>query len=804
MAETATRFTATSLEPSTVAVAGRSATIKATLSEPDNLVVVQGMVDSCEGRTHLAVLVCKRFGFYCARGRPQIATCLKALRDLQKQGYLRLPPMKLRSVALWRQRRLGRPVPKAVGVPSTVEEVVGLRLLLVDPTDDSKMRIWNELVAREHPQGDRRLVGRQLRYLVGSEHGWLGAVGFSASAMRLEAREQWIGWTDEQRHRHQDKVVNLSRLLIRPTVRCQNLASYVLGACLRVIGRDFEARYGYAPWLLESFVDVDQHRGTCFQAANWERIGKTKGRGRNDTEFQCQESVKDIYVYPLVDGFRTRMGLSSEQGSYLRPLPLDSGLGASEWARQEFGQAELGDKRLRERLIKIAEDRSRRPDASYLEAVDGARDAVKGFYSFVDSKRDSVNPESILRTHRERTIERIMAQQTVLIVQDTSDLNFSTRHHTKGLGFIGTNQTEAETRGLKLHSSLALTTDGIPLGVLKSVCYAPEKVGDRGKQSIGRPIEEKKSFRWLEGHRDAVEVAKKAQSTRFLDVMDREADIFELFLDAEATRKRVGLLVRAKYNRNLEDQERNLFDELRANPNTTEMEIMVPRQRWKKAKQGKPEQKGMPARRAALTVSYQQVSIKSTRSDLRSKPTIALWAVYAREENPPPGAKPIVWFLLTTEAVESATDAAQIIEFYKKRWRIEEWHRILKSGCKIQDHQHETAERLKRVIAIDTVLAWRIQILTLLGREVPDLPCDVFFDEWEVKVLDALKKKERGEDRRGAPLTLGEAIILVAKQGGYLARKSDPPPGAESIWKGLIRLSDLTAGYRLATPEPND
>jgi hypothetical protein len=684
-----------------------------------------------------------------------------------------------------------------------VADVVGLELLLVDPRDDAKMRIWNELVAREHPQGDRRLVGRQLRYLVGSAHGWLGAVGFSASAMRLQAREQWIGWTEEQRHRHQDKVINLSRLLIRRSVHCQNLASHVLGACLRVVGSDFKIRYGFFPCLLESFVDVEHHRGTCFQAANWERIGQTKGRGRNDTDAQYRESVKDIYVYPLVDDFRSRMDLAPEQGSYLRPLALDSGLEASEWARQEFGQAELGDKRLRERLIKIAEDRSRRPDASYLEAVGGARDAVKGFYSFVDSKRDSVTPEAILNTHRERTIERVMTQQMVLVVQDTSDLNFSTRHHTEGLGFIGTNQTEAETRGLKLHSSLALTTDGIPLGVLKSVCYAPEKVGDLGKQSVGRAIEEKKSFRWLEGHRDAVHVAKKAQSTRFLDVMDREADIFELFLDAEPTRKRVGLLVRAKYNRKLEDQERKLFDELRANQDTAEIEIMVSRQRWNKAKQGKPEQDGMPARRAVLTVSYQQVTIKSTRSDLRSKPSINLWAVYAREEHPPQGAKPISWYLLTTEAVESTADAAKIIDFYKKRWRIEEWHRVLKSGCKVQEHQHETAERLKRVIAIDAVLAWRIQLLTLLGREVPDLPCNVFFDEWEVKVLDALKKKE-GKDNSGTPLSLGEAIILVAKQGGYLARKSDPPPGAESIWKGIIRLSDLATGYRLATPESAD
>ena len=138
------------------------------------------------------------------------------------------------------------------------------------------------------------------------------------------------------------------------------------------------------------------------------------------------------------------------------------------------------------------------------------------------------------------------------------------------------------------------------------------------------------------------------------------------------------------------------------------------------------------------------------------------------------------------------------MDFYTRRWRIEEWHRVLKSGCKVQEHQNETAERLKRVIVIDAVLAWRIQLMTLLGREVPDLPCTVFFDEWEVKVLEALEKK-KGKRGKKPPFSLGEAIILVARQGGYLARRSDPPPGPKCIWKGLIYLYGLVAGYRLAT-----
>lgn len=777
----------------------KGTTIKEALSAPATLAAVRRKLCSkgARSRTRLAASLCRQFRFRDARGELQVFSCLKALRDLESKGHFQLPPRQLEIVSHWHARRLAGPVPESEGVPAVAGDVRGLLLVLVKAQDDTAMRTWNELIAREHPQGDRRLVGRQLRYLVGSAHGWLGAIGFSASALRLEARDRWIGWTNDQRRAHQDRVVNLSRFLIRPSVGCRNLASRVLGLCLRRVSKDFETRYGYGPWLLESFVDVERYKGTCFQAANWERIGQTKGRGRNDRGRRSPESVKAVYVYPLVADFRRRMGVPAERGLYPRPLALEQGLGAGEWAQQEFGTVELGDKRFRDRLIRIAQDRSQRPDTSYLEATGGDRHAAKAYYYFIDSSEDKFDPEAMLRTHRERTIERIMAHETVLVVQDTTDLNFSTRQHTTGLGLIGTNQTGAESLGLKLHSSLALTTEGLPLGVLRSVCFAPGKTAKAGKKSIGRPIEDKKSFRWLEGHRDCVAIAKKTPQTRFLTVMDREGDIFELFQDAELTRKRVGVLVRARHNRRLEGSERKLFEELKASRSRAQIEVMIPRQRWKKAKRGKPEQKGMPGRPGLLTVRFQEVTLKSTRSDLRSKQAITVWGVYAVEDNPPPGAKAIEWMLLTTEEVQTAEDAAHIVDLYTRRWRIEEWHRVLKSGCKVQEHQNETAERLKRVIAIDAVLAWRIQLMTLLGREVPHLPCTVFFNEWEVKVLEALEA-EKGKRGMKPPFSLGQAIILVAKQGGYLARPSDPPPGPKCIWKGNLHLYNLAAGYRLA------
>jgi len=234
---------------------------------------------------------------------------------------VQLPPPVLNIVQHWRLRRHAEAVAQPKEVPAEVGQIRDLQLLLVDPQEGEQMRTWNELMVREHPQGKRRLVGRQLRYLVGSAHGWLGAVGFSASALHLEARDRWIGWDAPQRQAQEGRVVNLSRLLIRPSVQCRNLASFVLGACVGRVQKDFAARYGYEPWLSESFVDRQQYAGTCFQAANWECVGQTKGRGRNDRTGQSPESIKDIYVYPLGADFRQKMGVSAEPAARLRPWP---------------------------------------------------------------------------------------------------------------------------------------------------------------------------------------------------------------------------------------------------------------------------------------------------------------------------------------------------------------------------------------------------------------------------------------------------------------------------------------------------
>ncbi len=189
-------------------------------------------------------------------------------------------------------------------MPAQAGEVQGLRLVRVHGLE--QLRLRNELMEREHPQGAGPLVGAQVRYLIHPEHGWLGGLGFAAAALNLADRDRWIGWDAPTRREHLHRVVGKARFVICRSVRCANLASRVLGMACRIVAADFETQYGYRPWLLESFVDTEQFLGTCYQAANWLAVGHSLGRGRQDRTHQSAKSVKAIYV-----SHRCSAGLSS-------------------------------------------------------------------------------------------------------------------------------------------------------------------------------------------------------------------------------------------------------------------------------------------------------------------------------------------------------------------------------------------------------------------------------------------------------------------------------------------------------------
>ena len=712
--------------------------IKRVLSEPAGIQCVCRLLEHKEiaHRSALAALVCEQFGFHDARGRPQRAGCLKALRELEAVGHFALPAAR-RSPGRSAPRRLPEPVPLPAEVPDQAGLVRGLELVLVRTS--AQMRIWNELMIDEHPQGAGPLVGRQLRYLIGSQHGWLGGFGFAAPALQLAGRDEWIGWDGEQRREYLHAVVGMSRFLLRRSVECRNLASKLLSLAIAALPDDFERRFGYRPWLVESFVDTSRYSGTCYRAANWIAVGRTKGRGRQDRFKQSALSVKTIYVYPIERDFRKRMGLSPDAGlGALRPA---DGLAADQWAENEFGGAPLGDARLSKRLVNVAAAKAEAPDRAFSGVANGDWPAVKGYYRMIDQPEESaVSMPHILAPHRRRTVRRMKGQQTVLCVQDGSDLEYTNLHQCAGLGEMGTNQTGARSRGLHLHSTLAVAPNGLPLGVLRAQCTVPPaKSPEQDRPSFAIPIEEKKTFVWIEHHRDLVELAAEMPQTRLIDICDREADFFEMF-DEQRQNPRVNLLVRAKHDRNITEDPRKLFAAVRQAPVQRRMRVPLPRQsaRPKRSKQQARPQR--PGRTADMAVRYLRVQLRPAHYHADKEP-IDIRVIHAREENPPPNTKAVEWFLLTTINITAPEDAAQCLRWYCLRWRIEDWHRVLKSGCRIEAIAHETAERLRRAIAINLVIAWRIMVMTLLGRETPKLPAAVLFSDIELRTLRAYAKK---------------------------------------------------------------
>jgi hypothetical protein len=722
--------------------------IKRTLATPESIVVIRQLL--AEGthanRASLARATCARFGFTDARGRAQTAGCVKALRELANSGHFELPtpgPGGRRPGDAGSARRLGEPVPEPRDIPAAAGDVRGLALIKVETLEH--MRLWNELMAREHPQGTGPLVGAQVRYLIHSEHGWLGGLGFAAAALNLADRDRWIGWDASKRREHLNRVVGMARFLIRRCVRCQNLASRVLGLALRGLQADYEAQYGYRPWLVESFVDTEQFLGTSYQAANWVAVGHSKGRGRQDRKHQAAKSVKAIYVYPLEPDWRTRMGVAEPRGP--QPLQPGQGLDGSQWAQQEFGGAELGDLRLSARLVQCAQTLGAAPGRTIGGAAQGERAAVKGYYRFIDHPdEDALTMTAMLAPHRQRTLQRMMAQPIVLCIQDGTDLHYNGRAQCEGLGSLGTNQTGARSAGLHLHSTLVVSTEGLPLGVLDAHCQAPPERSEHERASAKVPIEEKKTFDWIQALRGCEHAAAQMPDTRVVSVMDREADFFELF-DERRKRNKVDLLVRAKHDRRTESPQ-SLFEVVRSSEVQGQLVIKVPRQSARPKKSKQKAREGHPQRKAHAQLRYAQVELLAPKH-LAGKPPVRLWMLHVREDHPPAGVEALEWFLLSTSEISSLEQAEQCLRWYCLRWRIEDWHRVLKSGCRVQALQHETAARLKRAIAINLVIGWRIMLMTLLGRELPDLPAEVLFTDLEIAMLQHYAKKKPSLSPRG-------------------------------------------------------
>jgi Transposase DNA-binding/Transposase Tn5 dimerisation domain len=458
----------------------------------------------------------------------------------------------------------------------------------------------------------------------------------------------------------------------------------------------------------------------------------------------------------------------------MRTLPDDD-----TWAVTEFAAAELGDLRRTQRLVELATVLAQRPGASLPEAC-GDRATLKAAYRFFDNA--AIDPQDLLDSHVDATLTRLAAVPLVLAVQDTTELDWTAHPATTGLGPLG----HPAHRGLLVHTTMAFTPERVPLGVLAQQVWArdPDAVGKRTTRKQ-RPIAEKESQKWLTSVAAVLAARVECPQTRFVSVGDREADVYDLLVRERPAG--VDLLVRAAWDRCVTHPERYVWATVAAQPVEATYTVHVPRRG------------AQPARTAILAVRWCPLTLCPPRHRKRERlPAVRLWAVQALEEAPPAGTAPIEWLLLTTCAVHTTAEALTRVDWYACRWGVEVWHRILKSGCRIEARQLETAERLQRCLPLYSVIAWRIFYATMLSRAVPEAPCTVLLDleEWQALYCVIHRTPTPPE----LPPSLRQAVHWIAHLGGFLARRGDGEPGATVLWKGFQHLTDLTTMYCIMRP----
>jgi hypothetical protein len=448
------------------------------------------------------------------------------------------------------------------------------------------------------------------------------------------------------------------------------------------------------------------------------------------------------------------------------------------WAAHELSAAHLGDTRLNRRLWALVEALAAQPATSVPLACRSWA-ATKAAYRFWDNPR--VTPEAIRKAHGRATRERLRSHPTVLVIQDTTALDFTAHPHTRGLGPLASSHRQ----GLLVHSALAVSIGGVPLGLIHQAVWVRDAgaIGQRHRRRQ-RPTAEKESQRWL----TATTACQSAipEAIRAVIVADREADVYDLF--AKERRAGLELLIRACRDRRVQQEAGCLWSVMARSPAGGELTVTVGRRG------------DLPDRDAVLTLRWCSLTILPPRHHLqrRQLAPIPLEGVLAQEESPPEGVCPVSWLLLTTLPVGSLSQAKQCVEWYSQRWLIERYHYVLKSGCRLEELQLETAQRLERALATYCLVAWRLLWLTYEAREHPTLPCDTALEPEEWQALYATIHQSL--QLPAAPPSLREAIRWIAQLGGFLARRGDGEPGVQTLWRGLRRLHDITATWQLLHP----
>ena len=451
-------------------------------------------------------------------------------------------------------------------------------------------------------------------------------------------------------------------------------------------------------------------------------------------------------------------------------------MGIKEWVEKEFETLNFKSVRLERRFKMAMSDISEEPEKS-IWLASGSRSNAKAVYRMLANEK--CDKGSILSAHRD-AVEVRTESKVLLAVQDTMSVNYNTHTKTEGLGY----NCEKETLGINVHSSLALTPEGVPIGVFSQSVNT--RIGEKDtrtkEQRRRRPIEEKESYCWLEAMKAATENAPA--KVKLIHIADREGDIYELYALAELTGEK--FIVRATTHNRLTTEGEKILDVLRETEAVGTDKVIIPAKHVAKTKE----------REAVLTIRCRKFQIKKPARFNPNKElanSLDLTLISLTEENPPDGVEPLEWLLMTNLCIESAADAILAARYYKQRWKIERFHFVLKSGCQIEKIQQRSIDGIELMILMYSIIAVHIMMLTYTARNFPDTPCSLLFGESEWQTL--FRAANRTIHCPTSPYSMADALRYVAKLGGFVGAKSDGEPGLKVVWSGLNKLFILNA-YR--------
>lgn len=452
------------------------------------------------------------------------------------------------------------------------------------------------------------------------------------------------------------------------------------------------------------------------------------------------------------------------------------------WIDTEYAHAYIKDSRNLERIKFITKNFHENITSSIAQACTKLAE-VRGTYRMINNEK--ISPEGILAGHRVATTARVNQERSILIVQDTTVLNYAHHPKTKEIGLC---HTHKKSKGLLVHSALAVTPKGVPIGILFQKIWTrnPQKYGS-AKLRHSLPIELKESYKWLETAVEA-SIGLIKEKTKIIHVCDREADIYEFF--AKIIQLGHDFVIRLRGNRKLTGDARTLIPALENQPLLGNVKINIPRN-----SAGKIEE-----RVAEVEIQSLRTSISAPKNMTKKmNPSLEVTGILVRERNAPKHVKqPIYWLLLTTLEVSTLEDALGIIGYYKLRWRIERFHYALKQGCAIEAKEAHSMQALEIIVTISSIVAWFVVYMKYLSESDLILSCEVIFDKKDWQVLYAMVNKK--SEIPGTPPTLQEAVVLLARLGGFLNRKCDGVPGIKTIWRGITKFCNAMDAIETLLP----